>query len=247
MLLRVRELSKRYGGVRALDGVSLGVESGELLGIIGPNGSGKSTLFDCITGLVSADAGDVDLRDRPILGLPMHRIAAQGLVRTFQKTAVFGSLTALDNLLVAGQRHAFGGTWTMAAPARGPAATLASRAEELLASVGLTSDARTPAARLSFGQQKLLQFASCLMGAPALVLLDEPLAGVNPVLIEQMVARIRALNGQGVTFVVIEHNIDVLLALCRRVVVLAGGRLLAEGPPAAVAADPRVIDAYLGG
>jgi branched-chain amino acid transport system ATP-binding protein len=250
-LLQAADLTKRYGGIVALDGVSLGVEAGELLGVIGPNGSGKSTLFDCITGLVAADAGTVELRGRPIHGQPVHRIASRGLVRSFQKTTVFGSLSALENLVVAGQAHAFGSTWRTFALGRETgrvSGTLVTRALALLDRLALADVARERGSQLSFGQQKLVQFASCLMLEPEVVLLDEPLAGVNLVIIERMVEMIRRLNADaGTTFVVIEHNIDVLLSLCRRVVVLARGRVLAEGAPEAVARDPRVIEAYLGG
>ncbi len=239
-VLRVTGLRKRYGGVQALDDVSLDVRAGELLGLIGPNGSGKSTLFDCVTGLVAPDAGEVDLRGERVTGQSLHALAGRGLVRSFQKTAVFGSLSLVDNLVVAGQARAFGATHRNAA--------LAERAGELLAGLDLIGLAHAPAAEVSFGQQKLLQFASCLMSHPEIVLLDEPLAGVNPILIERMVARIRGDRAaSGTTFVIIEHNTDVLLGLCERVVVLARGCVLAEGAPAAVARDPRVVEAYLGG
>jgi ABC-type branched-subunit amino acid transport system ATPase component len=249
-LLRVSGLSKRYGGIIALADVDLEVGGGEVLGLIGPNGSGKTTLFDCITGLVAPDAGRVALRGEDVTGRPLHALAARGLVRSFQKTAVFGSLSLLDNLVTAGQARACGGTlaaFALGAAARGRTAALAARARVLLEALDLAALAASPAAAISFGQQKLLQFASCLMSEPRLVLLDEPLAGVNPLLIERMVANIRHDNQAGTTFVIIEHNTDVLLDLCARVVVLAGGRVLAMGAPAAMARDPRVVEAYLGG
>jgi ABC-type branched-subunit amino acid transport system ATPase component len=249
-LLRVRGLAKRYGGIIALDHVDLDVEAGELLGIIGPNGSGKSTLFDCVTGLVVADAGTVALRGEDVSGLAPHVLAARGLVRSFQKTAVFGSLSLLDNLVAAGQARAFGGTlpaFGLGHTAARRTAELAERARAFLDALDLASLARTPAAAVSFGQQKLLQFASCLMSRPDVVLLDEPLAGVNAVLIERMVAHIREATVEaGTTFVIVEHNTDVLLGLCARVVVLARGRVLAAGAPDAVARDARVVEAYLG-
>jgi len=249
-LLSVRGLGKRYGGIIALDGVDLDATAGELLGVIGPNGSGKSTLFDCVTGLVAPDAGRVTLRGEEITGQPTHRLAARGLVRSFQKTAVFATLSLVDNLVVAGQARAFGGTLRAFAPGRATArraAPLVERAHALLDALDLTPLAQAPAAAISFGQQKLLQFASCLMSEPSLVLLDEPLAGVNLLLIERMVAHVRRANAErGTTFVIIEHNTDVLLGLCARVVVLARGRVLAEGAPAAIARDPRVVEAYLG-
>jgi branched-chain amino acid transport system ATP-binding protein len=248
-LLDIRDLAKRYGGVVALDGVSLTVAAGELLGLIGPNGSGKSTLFDCVTGLVTPDAGRVTLRGEGVTGLPPDALAARGLVRSFQKTAVFGSLSLRDNLVVAGQARACGAT--LPAFARGPRARerearLAGRAEAMLASLELSALAAAPASAASFGQQKLVQFAACLMSDPALVLLDEPLAGVAPLLIERLVAHIRRASAAGTTFVIVEHNTDVLLGLCGRVIVLARGRVLAEGAPDVVAREPRVIEAYLG-
>ena len=249
-LLSVRGLAKRYGGVIALDGVDLDAAAGERLGIIGPNGSGKSTLFDCVTGLIAPDGGRVALDGRDVTARPLHWLAARGLVRSFQKTAVFGTLSLVDNLVAAGQARACGGT--LAAFAGGGAAArrtaaLTVRALGLLDALDLAPLAAAPAAAISFGQQKLLQFASCLMSEPRLVLLDEPLAGVNPLLVERLVAHIRRVNREaGTTFVIIEHNTDVLLGLCARVVVLARGRVLAAGAPDVIARDPRVIEAYLG-
>jgi branched-chain amino acid transport system ATP-binding protein len=248
-LLDIRDLAKRYGGVVALDGVSLTVAAGELLGLIGPNGSGKSTLFDCVTGLVTPDAGRVTLRGEGVTGLPPDMLAARGLVRSFQKTAVFGSLSVRDNLIVAGQARACGATlraFVLGPRAREREARLAGRADAMLASLELSALAAAPASAASFGQQKLLQFAACLMSDPALVLLDEPLAGVAPLLIERLVAHIRQANAVGTTFVIVEHNTDVLLGMCGRVIVLARGRVLAEGGPDVVAREPRVIEAYLG-
>ena len=236
-VLRASGLHKRYGGVIALGGVDVDVAGGELLGIIGPNGSGKSTLFDCVTGLVAPDAGRVTLNGVDVTGWPLHALAARGLVRSFQKTAVFGSLSLVDNLIAAGQARACGATlpaFALGRVARRRTAALAERALGLLEALDLAA--------------KLLQFASCLMSAPALVLLDEPLAGVNPVLIARMVEHIRRANRErGTAFVIVEHNTDVLLGLCARVVVLARGRVLAAGAPDAVARDPRVVEAYLGG
>jgi branched-chain amino acid transport system ATP-binding protein len=250
-VLRIAGLRKRYGGIVALDGVDVAVAGGELLGIIGPNGSGKSTLFDCATGLVPPDAGGVELDGEDVTGRPLHALAARGLVRSFQKTAVFGSLSLLDNLIAAGQARACAGTWpafALGPAARRRTAVLAERARGMLEALDLAAVAEAPAAAISFGQQKLLQFASCLMSGPRLVLLDEPLAGVNTVLIERMVAHVRRANAAaGTTFVIIEHNTDVLLGLCARVIVLARGRVLAAGPPEVVARDPRVVEAYLGG
>jgi len=249
-ILGMRGIGKRFGGVIALAGVDLDVAAGEILGLIGPNGSGKSTLFDCVTGLVEPDVGSVSLRGADVTGQALYRLAARGLVRSFQKTAVFGTLSLLDNLVAAGQARAFGGTLPAFSLGRGAqrrTAALTERARGLLEALDLAPLAHAPAAAVSFGQQKLLQFASCLMSGPDVVLLDEPLAGVNPVLIERMVAQVRGINAAaGTTFVIIEHNTDVLLGLCARVVVLVRGRVLTAGAPAVVSRDPRVIEAYLG-
>jgi len=250
-LLSVRGLGKRYGGIVALDGVDLDVGTGDLVGIIGPNGSGKSTLFDCVTGLVVPDAGRVVLRGDDVTGQPLHRLAGRGLVRSFQKTAVFGTLSLVDNLVAAGQARAFGGTvpaFGVGGVAARRTMALETRARGLLEELELTSLAHTPARAVSFGQQKLVQFASCLMSEPSLVLLDEPLAGVNLLMIERIVTHIRRANAEmGTAFVIVEHNIDVLLRTCPRIVVLARGRVLTAGAPDAVGRDPRVVEAYLGG
>lgn len=251
-ILRVQGLRKNYGGVPALQGVDFDIAPGEVCGLIGPNGSGKSTLFDCCTGLQASDGGKVTLKGTDITGWPMHRIAREGrLLRSFQKTVVFQTMNAEDNLILAGQMHRFPGvasTFSIGRESRARVKALRERARELIEVSGLARVAHLPAGNMSGGQQKLLQFATMLMPEPELVLLDEPLAGINPILIEKVIESIVAANRRfGITFLVIEHNTDVLMNLSHRVIVLHQGRKLADDTPEAIVRNPEVIDAYLGG
>lgn len=251
-LLELHGLRKNYGAVQALGGIDLKIHEGELSGVIGPNGSGKSTMFDCCTGLQPPGGGRVLLAGVDITGWPMNRIARQGrLLRSFQKTVVFETMTPEENLVAAGQMFAFSRvlpTFSIGPTARRRIAKLRSRASELVDRVGLTPVRAQPAGNLSIGQQKLLQFASMLITEPRLVLLDEPLAGINPVLIERIVELIQSANRElGITFLVIEHNIDVLMNLCRRVIVLDQGAIIEDGEPDKVVRSERVREAYLGG
>jgi ABC-type branched-subunit amino acid transport system ATPase component len=252
VILDVRGLRKNYGGVQALQGVDFTVPRGQICGLIGPNGSGKSTLFDCCTGLQASDAGQVFLNGTDIVGWPMNRIAREGrLLRSFQKTVVFPTMTPEENLITAGQMARFpgiGATFSLGRAARARVAALRERAQALIEVSGLSRVANQPAGELSGGQQKLLQFASMLMPEPQLVLLDEPLAGINPILIEKVIASIKLANRQfGMTFVVIEHNTDVLMDVSDRVIVLHQGRLLADDLPEVIVKTPAVVEAYLGG
>jgi branched-chain amino acid transport system ATP-binding protein len=251
-ILRVEGLRKNYGGVPALQGVDFDVAPGEVCGLIGPNGSGKSTLFDCCTGLQASDGGRVVLKGTDITGWPMNRIAREGrLLRSFQKTVVFPTMNSEENLVLAGQMNRFPGvasTFSIGGASRARVKALRERARELIEISGLARVAHLPAGNMSGGQQKLLQFATMLMPEPELVLLDEPLAGINPVLIEKVIESIVAANRKfGITFVVIEHNTDVLMSLSHRVIVLHQGRKLADDTPEAIVRNPEVIDAYLGG
>ncbi len=251
-MLQVQGLRKHYGGVPALQGVDFTLTRGEVCGLIGPNGSGKSTLFDCCTGLQKSDAGVVLLKGIDIGGWPMNRIAREGrLLRSFQKTVVFPSMSAEENLVLAGQMSSFPGiasTFWIGASARRRVKALRERACELIEVAGLAAVAHLPSGQLSGGQQKLLQFATMLMPEPDLVLLDEPLAGINQILIERVIEAIASANRKfGITFLVIEHNIDVLMNLSHRVIVLHQGRLLADDVPAAIVRNPQVVEAYLGG
>ena len=251
-ILRVQGLRKNYGGVPALQGVDFDIATGEVCGLIGPNGSGKSTLFDCCTGLQASDAGKVVLKGTEITNWPMHRIAREGkLLRSFQKTVVFPTMDSEENLILAGQMSRFPGvasTFSVGRASRARVKALRERARELIEISGLSRVAHLPAGNMSGGQQKLLQFATMLMPEPELVLLDEPLAGINPILIEKVIESIVAANKKfGITFLVIEHNTDVLMNLSHRVIVLHQGKKLADDTPEAVVRNQEVVDAYLGG
>jgi ABC-type branched-subunit amino acid transport system ATPase component len=251
-ILEITGLCKSYGAVRAVDGVDVHVDRGEICGLIGPNGSGKSTFFDCVTGLAKPNAGVVKLDGQDITGWSLNDIAREGrMLRSFQKTVVFSALDIEENLVIAGQMFTFPGilsTFGIGAAARNRVAALRERARELIKIAGLWDVRFQPAGKLSGGQQKLVQFASMLMPEPKLILLDEPMAGINPKLIERVVDSIRLANTTfGVSFLIIEHNIDVVTSLCKRVVVLDQGRKLAEGTPDDIVQNQAVREAYLGG
>jgi branched-chain amino acid transport system permease protein len=240
-LLELEGLSRRFGGLTAVDGCSFSVRAGTLTALIGPNGSGKTTAFNLVTGMMRPDAGSVRLDGQRIDGmLPWDR-AYLGLGRTFQITRLFPQLTVGENV-VAPLRE-FRWRDLVADAVSGPEAQ---RAEELLEFVGMAEFAHQPAWQLSFGQQKLVELAQVLMLEPRLVLLDEPAGGVNPGLIERIAELIRALNRNGLTFLIVEHNMPVVLELCDPILVMARGRVIAEGDPKRIQSDPDVLDAYLG-
>jgi ABC-type branched-subunit amino acid transport system ATPase component len=248
-LLEVRGLVKRFLGVTAVDGVDLVVAPGELVSLIGPNGSGKTTLFNCVTGFLAADAGRVLFRGEDVTRRPPHRIARLGLGRTFQQVSVFARLSALENLLVFLQQHQEEHVLARLVRTRRVRrleAAAVERARALLDLVGLAPRADTPAGSLSYGQRKLLAFAAALMPDPELILLDEPAAAVNPTMINQMKTHIRALHRQGKTILLVEHNMEMVMDISERVVVLDHGQKIAEGSPQAIRRDPRVIEAYFG-
>ena len=236
-----RSLRREFGGVVALQDASFEIAQGDITGLIGPNGSGKTTLFNLITGMIPTHAGEILFRDRNIAGLRPHRIARLGIGRTFQVTRVFGRMTALENMLVGVGRRGFAELTRSAV--RGEEVD---RALRWLARVGLERHSAQQAWRLSYGQQKLLEFAGVMMLEPELILLDEPAGGVNPVMIERMATLIRELNGEGHTFLVVEHNMEFVMNLCDQVVVLDRGSPLVSGPPEEVRNDRRVLEAYLG-
>ena len=248
-LFEARGITKRFLGVTAVDAVDLTVEPGELVSLIGPNGSGKTRLFNCVTGYLAPDAGRVLFRGHDVTGVAAHRIARLGLGRTFQLVSVFPRLSALENLLTFLQQHQEESV--VARLVRTPRvrrfeAAAIDRARTLLESVGLAARANAPAGSLSYGQRKLLAFAAALMPDPDLLLLDEPAAAVNPTMIQQMKEQIRALHRQGKAVLLVEHNMDVVMDISQRVVVLDHGQKIAEGPPEAVRRDAKVVEAYFG-
>ncbi|MBI4269103.1 MAG: ABC transporter ATP-binding protein [Candidatus Rokubacteria bacterium] len=230
-VLEVEGLHKHFGGVAAVDGVSLSLTAGRIYGLIGPNGSGKTTLFNCITGVERRDAGRVFLNGERIDGLRPWRIALRGIGRTFQIIRVFPELTALENLLVV---------------TRGHLEEARSRAIELLRFVRLDRLQDEYAGNLSYGQQKLVEFARMLMRDPTLVLLDEPAAGVNRTLLNDLLEAVTQLRDRGKTVLLVEHDMKVVMGLCETVFVLDHGEKIAEGPPGAIQANERVIEAYFG-
>ena len=250
-LLAVAGVSKRFGGFTVLDDVSFTVPERGLTGIVGTNGAGKSTLFAVVSGQLDADAGRVSFGDADLAGLSPSRRARLGLGRTFQVPREFAHLTVRENFLVAGRRK-YGETlrsvfvgWPRV---RREEAALRERADGWIAFLNLAEVADRPAGTLSGGQKKLLELGRMLMLESKCILLDEPFAGVNPVLVGEISRRIRELNVErGIAFAIIEHNLEALKALARHLYVMDRGRIIAEGEPAAVLADPRVLEAYMGG
>jgi branched-chain amino acid transport system ATP-binding protein len=242
-VLSVHNLSKRFGGIVAVDGVSFQVAKGEILGIIGPNGSGKSTLFNCILGQLMPTAGEVRLDGRAVTGMRSCDLSRLGLARTFQLLQVFPQLTVAENLILAGQEHK-GTLWSRLVGR--PDVGLSETAAEMMTFFRLDRLADQTAGSLSYGQQKLLDAAMAFMARPRLVLLDEPAGGVNPTLVQHIAERIGELNKAGRTFLIVEHNMDFVMSLCHQVTVLDSGTVVASGPPEQVRSDPRVLDAYLG-
>ena len=240
-LLEVQSLSKRFGGVVAVDSCSLSVPAGSITGLIGPNGSGKTTVFNLVTGFMPPDGGDVRFKSRSISGLGPDRIYGLGIGRTFQLARIFPRLTALENMLVPVRRAGL-----RALLSHGQWGHEKERAMEMLEFMDIGRVAGTLGGALSYGQRKLLELAAVMMARPELVLLDEPAGGVNPALLERIAEHIRQLNGQGVTFLLVEHNMNFVMNLCHEVVVLHQGRLIANGTPREVRENPAVLDAYLG-
>jgi ABC-type branched-subunit amino acid transport system ATPase component len=251
-ILEISNLTKSYGAVKAVNDVSMHIHRGEICGLIGPNGSGKSTLFDCSTGLGKPDSGRVALDGQDITGWSLNRIAREGrMLRSFQKTVVFKALDVEENLIISGQMFTFPSlfsTFSLGRMSRQRIAALRERAHDLIKMAGLWDVRHMAAGNLSGGQQKLVQFASMLMPEPKIVLLDEPMAGINPKIIERVVETIKYANKSvGVSFLVIEHNIDVVTSICERVVVLDQGCKLVEGTPQSIVQNQQVREAYLGG
>jgi len=250
-LLAVKGVSKRFGGLWAVRGCSLQVEAGSITGLIGPNGAGKTTLFHLISGFYRPDRGRIEFDGEDVTGWSPHKLVRRGLYRTFQIPRAFPEMTVLENLMLVPEGQCGERLWNpLFRPRRvwAEEESLRDRAQEVLEFVGLAHLAGALAGTLSGGQKKLLELARALMAEPKLVLLDEPGAGVNPTLMKRLADRIRQVAEEfGVTVFLIEHDMDLVMSLCDPVIVMSEGRVLTQGTPAAVRADPRVIEAYLGG
>jgi branched-chain amino acid transport system ATP-binding protein len=250
-LLKVTGLKKSYGAIQAVAGVSFEVLPGEIFGVIGPNGSGKTTMFNSVLGQITPDAGRIELLGRDITGLSPMQLSQRGVGRTFQTLQVFGKMSVRENLLVAAQEHQ-GSLWSrLFAPGD---SGLTAKADALIEQFRISHVADKPAGSLSYGQQKLVDIAMAFMAEPELVLLDEPCAGANPSLVGGISSLLKQLNqqrrtdkgGQASSFVVIEHNMDFVMDLCHRIMVMVEGTVLAIGTPAEIRANKQVLDAYLG-
>ena len=249
-ILRLQGVHKAYGSLRAVDGVDFDVQTGSLTALIGPNGAGKTTTFDLIAGLQSCDSGDIIFDGQSLRGLPSFKVFHQGLARTFQVPRPFAQMTVLENLLIAPINQLgenFQANWWAFSRVRAQERALHERARNVLELCALADKAALLAGQLSGGQQKLLELARVLMVDPKMILLDEPAAGVNPTLLDTLMDRVQLLNARGITFLLIEHNMDLVMRVCSHVIVMAQGRLLAQGTPQQIQEDPRVLDAYLGG
>jgi branched-chain amino acid transport system ATP-binding protein len=240
----VTGLTKSYGAIRAVDGVSFEVMPGEIFGVIGPNGSGKTTMFNSVLGQIKPDAGTIELHGKDITRLSPLQLNRRGVGRTFQSLQVFGKMTVRDNLIVAAQEHRGTMAGRMFAP---PDNGLGPKADELIDLFRIRDVAHRTAASLSYGQQKLVDIAMAFMSDPDLVLLDEPCAGVNPGLVASISRLLDGLNrARRKSFIVIEHNMDFVQRLCHRIMVMVEGRVMAIGTPAEIRANKQVLDAYLG-
>jgi len=242
-ILEVKNVSKFFGGVKANVDVSLNVEQGSIVGLIGPNGSGKTTLFNSIVGTHPIDKGSIIFDNKEVSELPVPVVAKLGLLRTFQQTRIYGKLNCVENMLISHK----GSDEGIAKIFSKIPTELTEKSETLLNFVGLYQKRKLRAGDLSFGQQKLLELAMALMNEPKMLLLDEPTAGINPTLINGIIDRLIKVNKDyGITLLVIEHNMKVIMSLAQRIFCLAHGKLLAEGSPSEIKNDKRVVDAYLG-
>ncbi len=240
-LLEVKNLSKSFGGIKAVDDCTFSVEEGSITGLIGPNGAGKSTAFNLISKVLEPDAGEVWFEGKRIDKMQPHQITRMGMSRTFQITRNLEDMTVIENLVVQAPVHGLRGMFSSAILPEER-----DRALELLEFLGITRLAYEETRNLSYGQKKLMDFAALLMAKPKLVLLDEPAGGVNPALLEEIVAHIKELNGQGITFLIVEHNMEMIMSTCNPIVVMAAGTVIAKGSPDEIQGDPVVLEAYLG-
>jgi neutral amino acid transport system ATP-binding protein len=242
-ILAVKNVSKSFGGVKANVDISIEVEQGSIVGVIGPNGSGKTTLFNSIVGTHPIDSGSITFDGKEISSLPIPAIAKLGLLRTFQQTRIYGKLNCVQNMIISHKPR----DETVFTVFGGIPKNLTEKAENILKFVGLYQKRNLRAGDLSFGQQKLLELAMALMSEPKMLLLDEPTAGINPTLINGIISRLIKINKEfGITLLVIEHNMKVIMQLAQKIFCIAHGQLLAEGNPEQIKNDKRVIDAYLG-
>ncbi len=248
-LLCIRRLTKRFGGLTAVDGLDFDLQAAQILGLIGPNGAGKTTTFNLIAGEIQATGGSISLDGSEIIGLPPHQIARRGIFRTFQHNMPFASLSVLENVMMGAHVHADSGLISLLGRPRRhreTEAALRRGAEEMIEFVGLTDVIDKDVMTLSFGQGRLLELARALSGRPRIVLLDEPAAGLTPDECDHLATILRSVAGRGVALLLIEHDMRFLLPIADWVVVLNFGRKLAEGPSAAIRENAEVIDAYLG-
>jgi neutral amino acid transport system ATP-binding protein len=240
-LLEINRLTRNFGGIQAVQDCSFVVEEGSIASLIGPNGAGKTTVFNLVTGLLSIDSGDIFFAGKKLNGLQPHQITRMGISRTFQITRDLQELTVLENMIVQSQVKGF---WDMFGI--GMLREEEERAMDLLKFVGIDYLAQEKSKNLSYGQKKLLEFASVLMPEPRLIMLDEPAGGVNPTLLESIIDRIVELNKKGITFLIVEHNMDLVMKISNPVICMAYGTVLAQGSPKEIQNDKRVLEAYLG-
>lgn len=240
--LEITQLNKSFGGIKAVNDCSFSIAKGKISALIGPNGAGKTTVFNLISGLLKPDSGTIKFKGESIANLPPHKITRKGISRTFQITRDLQEMTVLENMVIQSQIHGIGDLFHDSIRGNDK-----SKAMELLDFVGISHLAYEKSRNLSYGQKKLLEFASVLMSDPELIMLDEPASGVNPALLESIMERIQELNTQGKTFLIVEHNMDLVMSISNPVIVMAYGTVLSEGTPEVIQSDERVLEAYLGG